>query len=133
MKNGLKTDKYEAKCWYKDDELHREDGPAIECLDGTKKWYQNGLLHRENGPAVEWWNKDKFWYKDGMLHREDGPAIESYGSKWNKQWFQNGERHREDGPALECYEYNIWFYRGKRIECSSTEEFLKIIKLRLFW
>lgn len=27
-------------------ELHREDGPAVEEADGTKKWYLNGQLHR---------------------------------------------------------------------------------------
>ena len=30
------------KGWYLNDELHREDGPAIECADGTKFWYLNG-------------------------------------------------------------------------------------------
>jgi len=30
------------KEWYLDDKLHREDGPAVECTDGTKAWYLNG-------------------------------------------------------------------------------------------
>lgn len=34
--------------WYKNGELHRLDGPAIENYDGPKKWYLNGKLHREN-------------------------------------------------------------------------------------
>ena len=25
-----------------DDQLHREDGPAIEDADGTRSWYRNG-------------------------------------------------------------------------------------------
>ena len=28
--------------WYLDGKLHREDGPAIENIDGTKEWYING-------------------------------------------------------------------------------------------
>jgi len=30
------------KFWFLNDELHREDGPAIEYADGTKLWYLNG-------------------------------------------------------------------------------------------
>ena len=40
------------KYYYKNDELHREDGPAIECTGGHKSWYIEGKLHREDGPAV---------------------------------------------------------------------------------
>lgn len=32
---------------------------------GTKGWYINGNLHRENGPAVEHLNGFKAWYLDG--------------------------------------------------------------------
>jgi|JI10StandDraft_1071094.scaffolds.fasta_scaffold2634791_2 hypothetical protein len=28
--------------WYKNNNLHREDGPAIEYADGTKYWYLEG-------------------------------------------------------------------------------------------
>tara|TARA_B100001094_G_scaffold40487_1_gene35158 strand:+ start:3446 stop:3682 length:237 start_codon:yes stop_codon:yes gene_type:complete len=30
------------KYWYLNDELHREDGPAVQCANGTKYWYLNG-------------------------------------------------------------------------------------------
>ena len=35
--------------WYKPDteELHREDGPAIEYANGSKYWYLNGKLLTE--------------------------------------------------------------------------------------
>ena len=36
-----------------DDQLHREDGPAVELPEGTRFWFLNGKLHREDGPAVE--------------------------------------------------------------------------------
>ena len=31
-----------SKFWYQDDELHRTDGPAVECASGTKYWYIKG-------------------------------------------------------------------------------------------
>lgn len=30
------------KEWYVNDQLHREDGPAIEGANGEKSWYLNG-------------------------------------------------------------------------------------------
>lgn len=55
----------DAKRWYLDELLHREDGPAIEYTNGDKYWWLNGKLHRENGPAVEWSNGDKYWFLNG--------------------------------------------------------------------
>ena len=41
--------------WYNSvNELHCEDGPAIEFVNGHKSWFINGKQHREDGPAVEW-------------------------------------------------------------------------------
>jgi hypothetical protein len=56
-------------------QTHREDGPAVLYVSGTKNWLINGFLHRENGPAVEWSNGDEEWYINDKLHRIDGPAI----------------------------------------------------------
>ena len=53
------------KCWYLNGNLHREDGPAAEFVDGTKEWFLNGNLHREDGPAIEWVDGTKSWYIDG--------------------------------------------------------------------
>jgi hypothetical protein len=78
--------------WYKlgTNQLHREDGPAIERSDGTKCWYLNEKCHREGGPAAELSDGTKYWYLNGKLHREDGPAIEY--SDGDKFWYLNGER-----------------------------------------
>jgi len=38
-----------------------------------------------------------------------------------------------DGPACEYDNYKSWYHEGKRIECSSTKEFLRIINLKAFW
>ena len=59
------------KEWYLNDELHREDGPAMEYSSGIKEWYLNGRLHREDGPAIE--NKgDKFWFLNDEEYTEEG-------------------------------------------------------------
>ena len=38
--------------WYLNDELHREDGPAVELSNGYKEWFLNGVRHRAEGPAM---------------------------------------------------------------------------------
>ena len=35
------------KSWYLNDERHREDGPAIEWVDGSKYWFLNGTEYTE--------------------------------------------------------------------------------------
>ncbi len=49
---------------------HREnDEPAVIKLKNNliicKKWYKYGEPHRENGPAIEYLNGNKKWYKNG--------------------------------------------------------------------
>lgn len=69
--------------------LHREDGPAIEDVDGDKHWYVYGRCHRIDGPAIELTNSGcKQWLINGKLHRLDGPAIEY--ADGNKEWWING-------------------------------------------
>jgi hypothetical protein len=65
MKNGLLNNKFGDKFWYKDDKYHREDGPAVEWVNGSKEWWINGQLHREDGPAAESNNGEKYWYLNG--------------------------------------------------------------------
>ena len=74
-------------------QLHREDGPAIEYSDGAKGWYRNGKLHREDGPAVIYHNGTRKWLLNGMPHRTDGPAVES-GSYC--EWHIWGTRYTEE-------------------------------------
>ena len=50
------------KAYYFNNNLNREDGPAIEYANGHKEWYLNGDLHREDGPAIEYTNGYKEWY-----------------------------------------------------------------------
>ena len=53
----VKTEYYDS-----DGQLHREDEPAIMCVNGAKEWWIRGKRHREGGPAIvradgtiEWW------------------------------------------------------------------------------
>ena len=56
--------------WYLNDELHREDGPAMEHANGANEWWLDGKRHREDGPAVEWANGDKDWYLNRKYYTE---------------------------------------------------------------
>jgi len=56
--------------WCKNGNVHREDGPAIEHVNGTTIWYKNGKIHRDNGPAVEHTSGYKIWYKNGKYNKE---------------------------------------------------------------
>lgn len=67
---------------------HREDGPSIEYPDGEKRWFKNDNLHRENGPAIDGPNW-KMWYLYGLRHREDGPAVEDING--TKHWYFHGK------------------------------------------
>lgn len=68
-RNGLYQG-VDGKAWYKDDKLHREDGPAVEWSDGATQWYLNGELHRLDGPAL------------------DGGPVESFGTP---EWYYHGK------------------------------------------
>ena len=92
MLNGLYIDSYGDKRWYKEDKLHREDGPAVEGSNGSRSWYKNGNLHREDGPAVDYSNGYKAWYLNDVRYFEEeynkklstceGKVVEIDGKKY---------------------------------------------------
>ena len=109
-----------AKYWYLNDELHREDGPAVECANGSKFWYLNGKIHREDGPAIEYASGAKYWVLNGKPHREDGPAVEyASGAKF---WYLNGkevteeEHKRMTSPVVEMTVAEISKALGKQVK-----------------
>ena len=112
FKDGRYKDKYGDDRYYKNNMLHREDGPAVERAGGSQEWYLDGKRHRTDGPAVENADGSREWYLDGKYHRVDGPAIErADGSKY---WYLNGKLHREDGPAVEWANGSkFWYLHGK--------------------
>ena len=66
-----------------DDQLHREDGPAVERPNGTRFWYRKGELHREDGPAYELPEGTRFWYRNGeRLSEEEFEARKPRFSPW---------------------------------------------------
>lgn len=70
MKNGKFTESNGTQKWYKDNLLHRTDGPGIIYPTGNQEWYQNGKLHRLDGPALIWTDDNivinKRWYINGV-------------------------------------------------------------------
>jgi hypothetical protein len=78
---------------YRDKILHRIDGPARECSDGSKEWWVDGKLHKVDGPAVEFTHAGKHWYIDGKRHRIDGPAAEL--ASGTKMWYIDGMNYSE--------------------------------------
>jgi len=75
------------------DDIHREDGPAIEYANGDKDWCIDGYIHREDGPARECVNGYKEWRITGKRHREDGPAREY--SDGRKEWYLDDIKYSE--------------------------------------
>ena len=113
------VDKNGIQYWYKDDDLHREDGPAVIHADGSQCWYMNDKLHREGEPAIIYADGTQHWYRNGKLHREDGPAI--IYSEGNQYWYRNGKRHREDGPAVSIGIYEMWYEKHKFKKSNSMD------------
>lgn len=69
MRNG-RYQSDSSECWYRDDVLHREDGPAVINPDASY-WYINGHLHREDGPALLLDDGSKEWYLFGLKCSKD--------------------------------------------------------------
>ena len=93
----------------------------LHIYSGTKHWYRNDQLHREDGPAVEYANGDKFWFRNNQRHREDGPAIEF--ANGHKSWYRNDQLHREDGPAVEFTNgYKEYWIKGQKLTNLPTKK-----------
>ena len=53
--------------WMFEGKLHRENGPAIEYVDGAQSWLIEGKLHRSDGPAFISAAGHKVWYNMGRM------------------------------------------------------------------
>ena len=119
------------KAWYnREGNIHREDGPAIICSNGSEEYFIDGERHREDGPAIIQADGTEFYYINGRKHRIDGPAyIQSDGYK---AYYRNDERNREDGPAIICPDgrKKYWVYGREMTKSEFREEYglLKRIK-----
>lgn len=113
----INTDKYGKTTYKINGKLHREDGPAVIRINGTKKYCINGKLHRIGLPAVftgydvigniqlddEYAIKNRLYgtikyYVDGKLHRENGPAIVCKNG--TRHYYLNGKPFNENGPSV---------------------------------
>jgi hypothetical protein len=94
MKNGLIIDEYGTKLWYKDDLLHRTDGPAVIGFNGYEFWHFEGKPHRADGPAAIYAGIEEWWF-EGKLHRTDGPAV-IYPDGTKRWYFNDKELTYED-------------------------------------
>jgi hypothetical protein len=103
---------------------------GLKIHEGCKYWYKNGGLHNLEGPAFESHECIEYWI-NGKLHRINGPAIKY--ADGGEEWYKDGFRHRDNGPAVDFDNLKDYWYEGERIYCSSTEEFTRIIKLKIFW
>jgi hypothetical protein len=79
MQSVIIVNNYGDKIWYLNDLLHREDGPAVEHVNGAKEWYLHGQLHRTDGPAIEcaddyneWWLNGNWLTLDNWLDQTTG-------------------------------------------------------------
>lgn len=86
----VEVDEAGTQSWYNEEnQLHRENGPAIEFVSGANSWWHNGKRHRVGGPALTGRDGTKLWYINDQLHREDGPAMECYDG--SNHYLINGE------------------------------------------
>jgi len=104
-------DKYGSKHWYKDDLLHREDGPAVELPDGTKKWWYKDIFVGE-GDAPD----PALWARLTSVELNGGPLLNGciVDLHGKKHWYKEGNPHREDGPAIEFKNGDTeWYFAGE--------------------
>ncbi len=73
----------------------------------------------------------EFWFYNKNLHRVKGPAANYPDGR--KIWWFHGKIHRLDGPAIDYQNEKSWYYQGKKIPCSSQEEFERLLRLKVFW
>jgi len=74
---------------------------------------------------------------------EVGSRIKHRISNTGEAWYYDDKLHRLTGPAVsymvgltaddEIIEVHEWWYHGTKIECSSQEEFERLIQLKAFW
>jgi hypothetical protein len=107
--DGSYIDFLGTKFYYLNNLLHREDGPAVQAINGDKSYWIDGMLHREDGPAVEWSNGNKVWYIRGQILSEEEfnekvkmiPIKKEFDDRIEYR-LPNGKLHREgDLPAIE--------------------------------
>ncbi len=107
-------------------QYHREDGPALECVNGHKEWWIKGFQHRVDGPAIITEAGNQYWMQNGLYHREDGPALVYANGARSQYYLENIRldekkffevmRGRKMAKALESLEkFTDKFGKGKTL------------------
>jgi len=112
------------KYWYKNDKLHRIDGPAVEYLGGTKEWWIEDKLHRVDGPAIEYSSGHKEWWINKSVYNvyyleylfETAIYLRKEKGKYDLYWFkfltETGIEEFAVIPGMEIdQEYNELFFK----------------------
>ena len=130
MKNGnYKED--DKIVWYKDDKIHREDGPAIEYNNGCKEWWFNGNqtleanIYEFTSASGRYVLEDKtiMYFKEGLAHNENGPAIEGEDFK---EWWINGKKLTEQEFKEYIVKKNLHEKLQSNLEPKNKEKMKKI-------
>ena len=83
MVNGPITDEQGDTFWYKNNHLHREDGPAMEFLNGARAWVINGKFHKISGPAIIYSSGAEKWYINGIKYEPEKHPFNIFRSEYN--------------------------------------------------
>lgn len=65
--------------------------------DGIEFWYKNNLIHKDNGPAIIWPEGNEQWHKNGKRRRTNGPVMIYPNGK--EEWRKSKRKRRTDAPA----------------------------------
>jgi len=137
----VKTIKYHDRIEiYNDkDELHSfNNKPAILFDNGNKYWYKNDKIHRDDGPArisIFGSSVEHYYYRNDLLHRVLKPAFIEWdnGIKSYECYYIKNVRHNPIGPARIWYFPSYDFYRSFYIHGNkiSFDEFINQLENRL--
>lgn len=119
-------DKY--SWWNKIDKIEiNGDNFWVQGKDGDQCWYKNYELHHDDGPAVIN-SSGQFYWKDGKKHREDGPAcvwVENIHG--NQDYWLDGKGFSSK-EELEQYK-NDFLKEDKLLEIQSESEIKQSVKI----
>ena len=91
---------------------------------GNEKWYRNNKLHREDGPAIIAGNYME-WRRDGLRHREDGPSLIMDNGR--REWWFNAQLHCGSGPAvIWSTGFLEWWINGIQLNATLVEQWMKL-------
>ena len=106
-----------------------DDKPAVVHEDGDTIWYKDDKIHRDNGPAyISPRIGYKGWYKNGKRHREDGPAIiNPTGAGDGTWWLDNvclSKEQVEERKKKVAITKEIQGHKNNRIDPGMLEDYL---------